>query len=445
MLAVGLALCLALVAENTTTDVNNLVDQLGAPRFKAREAAEQSLFKLGKTALPALRAAQNSKDLEIKTRATLPTYVKLDLNDVTLGEALEELSQQSGSNVALNPDEKGSARSRRVTCKTTQAVPFWKAFDDLCDRAQVHPIPGAQVPVGHRDGSLFVYDGPTPGTRESSDFGPFRVVVAGANSQNDILLSQRRVQAFDGRPRIIVGGTGGFEMGSATPSRHLYLRLMVMAEPRLSISGRGMAKVSVAVDDRGQSMVTPTNGPVFQHVAGYQGLQASSSVLTQLDLTKPESAGEKIRLVRGTIPIRIASRRPDPLEVSLTGDAEKAAKNEEISVVVIDSKPSKANQASTIEILVTRQGSAARQAMPMENEPFGFRTDISPQQFEVLDADGNSLQWFPTSTFFTGEQTRMTLTIMNRNGVSQPARIRYHTLVQTDTEVPFEFRNVPMP
>lgn len=52
------------------SDIPTLIRQLGDDNFRVRQNASRQLRKLGKSALPALREAEKSKDLEIKSRAS---------------------------------------------------------------------------------------------------------------------------------------------------------------------------------------------------------------------------------------------------------------------------------------------------------------------------------------------------------------------------------------
>ena len=49
--------------------VQRWIDQLGSERFRDREQATRELSKLGKSALPALKAASQSRDAEVRGRA----------------------------------------------------------------------------------------------------------------------------------------------------------------------------------------------------------------------------------------------------------------------------------------------------------------------------------------------------------------------------------------
>ena len=76
-----------------------LVQELGAPRFAERQAASESLERLGALALPSLRLAVDSRDMEIKTRArslllkietallTQPTSVRMKFDGQALNRS----------------------------------------------------------------------------------------------------------------------------------------------------------------------------------------------------------------------------------------------------------------------------------------------------------------------------------------------------------------------
>src|SRR4051794_36713915 len=84
-----------------------LVANLGSPRYAEREAATAALERMGRTALGPLRAARDSRDPEIRTRAaalvntiegtllTQPTLVSLDFVDQPLPEVVKALGDQA--------------------------------------------------------------------------------------------------------------------------------------------------------------------------------------------------------------------------------------------------------------------------------------------------------------------------------------------------------------
>src|SRR5262245_54560640 len=75
-----------------TDPAEQLVEQLGDPRFRVREQAQRKLIALGKAAVPALRRAAQSADLEIQKRAReilkmIQTRVDYLLDELRTGNA----------------------------------------------------------------------------------------------------------------------------------------------------------------------------------------------------------------------------------------------------------------------------------------------------------------------------------------------------------------------
>ncbi len=165
----------------------------------------------------------------------------------------------------------------------------------------------------------------------------------------------------------------------------------------------------------------------------------------RVDLARPEVAGQKIRLIRGTLPIIVATRKSDPLEVPIAGSDDKVFKNEEVALTVQRQTGVKANGTSMIELSITQVGHPSTAVAFGDGEPLGYRPDTPQQQIEILDAEGKLLSWFPSGTFYNGEETRLVLTLVSQGKPAVPSTIRYYSLIRTSAEVPFEFRNLPMP
>jgi hypothetical protein len=442
MFAASLGLVFAVLGASDPVDPAELVSQLGASRFDARESAEGSLLRLGRLALPSLSLARKSKDPEIQGRASSlmtriegsllvqATTIPLDFKNVPIEQVIEAINQRSGLAIALNPEQRDAIQGRRLTLQSAEPQPFWKAIDSLCKAGELHFISGAQVPLGQRDGTFLLYDGLATSAEPVSDSGPFRVYLTSVHYQNEIQLSQR-AQPFGGRSRF----TEPAEPIRMNPdsARQFFFQLLVSSEPRLSIAQNGLAKVTVAVDDKGQSLLIPANAGTFQHMAGYNGMVPSPTVRLRVDLARPEAAGKKIRLIRGTIPITVGTRKPDPLEIPIAGAVGQVFRNEEVAITVQPNRIIRGQSVTAmVELGITQIGQSSRSLQFGEGEPLGYRPDTPQQQIEILDAEGNSLAWFPSGTFYNGEPP-------------VPALIRYHSLIRATADVPFEFRNLPMP
>jgi hypothetical protein len=76
----------------TPEEIDRLVEQLGDARFRVREQATQKLIKIGRPAVPALRKAMESQDVELKMRAqrilkTIQSSVEKLIDDLKHGDA----------------------------------------------------------------------------------------------------------------------------------------------------------------------------------------------------------------------------------------------------------------------------------------------------------------------------------------------------------------------
>src|SRR5262245_42946362 len=142
-----------------------LVAQLGSARYAQRESAASALERLGRQALPALRAARDVKDPEIRSRAsalitrieggllTKPTMVTLDYHDQPLAEIVKSIGDQAGIKMAIFPEQIAALQQKRLTLQESVPMPFWKAVDRLCESAQLqynfgmHGMPNSREPV----------------------------------------------------------------------------------------------------------------------------------------------------------------------------------------------------------------------------------------------------------------------------------------------------------
>jgi hypothetical protein len=131
--------------------ITDLINQLGSKNYRERDAATKELDAIGAPAMEALRNAAKNPDMEIADRAAAlvikieqraenarliaPTYVELTLKDSPVEYAVAELSRKSGYTIVIVGDKSKLAR-RKVTLETGK-VPFWKALEMLCEKAEL--------------------------------------------------------------------------------------------------------------------------------------------------------------------------------------------------------------------------------------------------------------------------------------------------------------------
>src|SRR3954470_16950815 len=109
----GLLMLAAATAE--APEPGPLIDRLVSPRSEERTAAAEALERMGAEAVPALREARLSPDLELRARAAalldaiegrelaLPTRVTLDFRDRPIGEVVAAVAERGKASLALEP------------------------------------------------------------------------------------------------------------------------------------------------------------------------------------------------------------------------------------------------------------------------------------------------------------------------------------------------------
>jgi hypothetical protein len=219
--------------------------------------------------------------------------------------------------------------------------------------------------------------------------------------------------------------------------------------PRLALQQVGPLKLTAAVDDLGQSLLPPaTPNPPNGTMMVHYNATNPGTLQFQVALRRPASPGRTIRLLRGAIPASVATRRAEPLAIPLDAAAGKTFRNDDATVVVHDLKPMNPNAGPaspyTLELSITAKPSRTAPDPPPGIDTWMPRADLGTLQLEVLDASGRPINWFVSESRPNGEELRVSLTT-NGGGGGPPAALRYFGTIRANADIPFEFRDVPMP
>jgi len=432
MIGATLAMLLVL-GQGPSSSPTALVEQLGSPRFAERERATEELAQLGAEALPVLRAALDAKDPEVRARAailvektealllTQPTLVTLDIKDRPLTEAVAIIGEQAGIKLTLMPENSPAWRTS-VTLVESSPLPFWKALDRLCVAGNLKYNLGMQGSSRNREPRLTLSAGREANSLPTSDLGPFRVQLTNLNFQRSL--------AFAAGPR---------------PIEQFYMQVQVVAEPRLWVSQGGQIQIHEAEDDRGQSLMPPGGGTTTRQ-SGYFGMSSGAVVQMQAHLKRPAHPGAKIKKLRGSVPIGVATRKPDPLVVPLAVASGKTFRNDQVSLTVQEVQPNPIANQFQFDLVVRPQGGPGTATPTIGDDGGQFslpRHDLHQQQIELLDAKGEIMQWYPRN--LDPEGARISMTVAVPDGVAVPTELRYYSLARAATEVQFEFTDVILP
>jgi hypothetical protein len=279
LLALGVG-GLALPAADEADRLARLVTELGSPSYRQREAAGRELDALDEAALPALRHAAAGPDAEARHRAAelvariehraqvrrvlAPTTVQLSFQDTPVADAVAELSRQSGYPLTVGHT---LPPGRRVTLQTGK-VPFWEAFDRLCQAAGLAE-PGASLTVPSPVRTL---------TQRAAAGVVLRGGVAAPTEGNALTAAPPPIVLEDrptDRPASYVAGALRLRAwvpaaapGQAVRADEIGLSVEAAPEPRLSWQRLLGVVIDRALDDRGQLLaaVPPAPEPVSSSV-----------------------------------------------------------------------------------------------------------------------------------------------------------------------------------
>jgi hypothetical protein len=443
-------------------DPASLVARLASPRFVEREQATRSLQELGAKALPALRAARESKDPEVRTRVAAlvdrieseliirPSLVTLRFHDRPIKEVVQSIAEQSNLPLQLVNEALPKWRETRITLEAAEPVPFWTALDRLCEAGHLGYNPNVFINMGNGPRHVFQlneqYAPPAEPGAIAVD-GPFRLTLT-----NLIHTRQRMINQGGGMIRINQPRMGRVQplpagMNNGNIMDSFTFNMQVMGEPRLLLAMNGPLKVLEAEDDAGNSLLPPqANGNGMVHQMGYfnNWNQVGAQVVPLGgQLSYPEHAGRLIKRLKGVVPLSVATRKSEPLTISLAEAVGKTFQAGETTLIIHEANKPNPNpgQAGTVLDLTIRTEAGAGGP----NNPNG-QASIQPQtQIELVDASGKPVNWWQQNLNGRPGEVRLGLVANPQGNTGPPTQLRFYELVRATTEVTFEFHDILLP
>ena len=286
-----------------------------------------------------------------------------------------------------------------------------------------------------------------------SDQGPFRVRLLGVDYQRRLsyVPAGGDAGAVPPPPRPAAARVGAQPLGRGNLARlnpvttvQFTAQLLVAAEPRLSLAPRGELRLLEALDDRGNSLVPAGRRLPSLNYTGYFGSSHGPVLETHAQLQRPGDPGETIKKLRGTVPVTVSSRRPNPLIVPLEKSAGKTFENSDIQLTVHEIRTLPDSRHTLIELSIkTTAPEASSSGDPEGYNSIFQRTHHQQLQIDVLDAHDRLVPWFPSSADV--ENSHVTLTLASPIQTTPPKELRYFSVAHTDVDIPFEFSDIPMP
>jgi hypothetical protein len=406
-----------------------LVEQLADPDYRVREQAIEGLRRLGPPALPALKAAADHPEVEVRRRvheliplleveaALAPKRVTLKAQEQPLRQVLDALQEQSGYKI----DVLGAMPDRKLSLDVAD-VTFWQALDAVAEDAGLV----LEINQGFVDGRvrLRAADSFAPFVHHS---GPFR--VSADNLQQLRSLPLGRVPRGTGAPRR---------------SETLTLEMTVSTEPRLPLLGVGEPQLLAAYDTERNSMLPPANQPAqgIENPLANRGKwnsgrfgSRSTSITTQFTLARPSEKATSIRSVRGIVPVAVLLEQKPTLVADKILEARGKKAEVGKTTIVIESVTEQPNKTYQVQLSVTAE----------DPEP-GWANSLY-QRFELQDAKGKAYNHHGAGWGNNGNNVRLTLNFGSPGnaGAEAPEKLVFQAWTTMQYPLEFEFKDVPLP
>jgi len=478
-----LTLVLASASADDPPDAVTLIGRLGSESFDDRVAAFKALERLGGAALPALQAAGDAGDMRVRSRVgaliesigrqveadrfARPTMIQLDIRTRPFGELFDALNDRYDLGLSLRlgpepgrgmrmvdpgePDRLNELRAREIRTRAARPLPYWQAIDRLCEAGAVRYGMSPRLGFGTVRGALVLMADRT-GRGPVSDSGPFRVQITWTHPviERDFPFNPAP-RARGARPP----GVGG-----------LTVPLAVLAEPGLMLRRNGEVVVTEATDDRGRSLVPgapaePAPGPADRsHRARNEG----DAFQVNAVLAAPDPPATVIRRLRGKVPVIAVAGGSDPIVIPLTGEGVLGRPYPTRDLILIVEEVSLAPGAGAWVKVTVRDNHGDRAAFPRQDSPgprfASYNRGGVLEHLELHDAAGRRLNYYfglqmrgaDLQGFFDRFQFIVAPTSAKGPGAGPgtskapiPAELRYYAFVETAMEIPFDFRDIPIP
>lgn len=425
---------------------DRLVQQLGAARFADREQAVRDLNALGPPALPALRRARQSPDPEVRTRAAqlveriafnqamAPTRVPLHFRDRPLHEVLTELERHAGIPLRLDPRAGPALAARPVTLEAGEPVPFWEAIGRLADdvhlRTDLRPL--AAGPDSPEIRSTLVLEEAGDRLAPVVAWGPFRLKLQNLVERRELNLDPPARPLGDNPPR---------------PAWTLNGRLHLSAEPRLTVGPGGPVRLQAARDDQGRSLLpepppTAPDDPDARTPPRLPEFTGTPETMVTFDLAPRGSQRGPHLTLEGVLPVAVAALSPDPLEIPLAGATGKTFEGDDLAITLVAVGPRPEDGHTVLDLSIRPLALAVE---PESGAAPARASSLVEQQIALHDARGNLLPTFMQRAEAEGPALRFRIVVVPTPDGGPPARLRYASLLRGVVEVPFTFRDVPLP
>jgi hypothetical protein len=271
-----------------------LIDQLDSDDYHTRQSASDQLTARGETIRPAMIAlAVLGKSPEVQTAAAAvvaaldkaaadrPTMITLHMKEANPREVFAEIARQSHTDLPIWPPQLWTDARMGPVPKVTLDIdqqPFWLALTQACQATSTHV-----QNMGMNQGITIAQGGGGDMLAGPQSTSGLFIVVAETASRN------RQVSFVPGR---------------VFPNNDT-IQFQLYADPKVRLlDTENQAVLTLATDDKGNSLIAPNNNNVARYRVTQQGMPIAFSALMHY----PNDGYTKATKLKGTLQVRLAAK-----------------------------------------------------------------------------------------------------------------------------------------
>ncbi len=407
-----------------TREVWRLIDQLGDRDQRSRDLAERRLLKIGPGALPWVRDASRSRDAEVRRRAFrllgpleesllfAPRRLTFSVRNQPLDKVIEALKKASGYNIYNNSGGPapgflaGLFGPKQKTYRYDFVdVPFWEVVDRIGRDA------GLTLQQNWGQDVIWLTSGGQPA--HVNHFGPFRCTASSFQLSRSLDLSRSNL------------GPGGGRTDSLT------LQFDIWAEPRLPFVRGGTARLTAAYDEFRASML-PAGTGAGNSMADVSYGARPMHMRASAHLERRSARARKLKLLRGVLPVDVlVNERPIVIAEKILQASGKKKMVGDLEFHVEQAQ--KANNHFNLQFSVgSKDGNFA-----------GMHYLYN--RITVYDTKGKVLSWNSAGSWTSGNRAGVHMTYPLPGKDTTPGKVVFQHWETRRCEIPFTFRDVPLP
>ncbi len=420
-------------------DPSNLTEGILSPSAEVRAAALDALEAGGLRSLPALRAFSQRSTGEPRRAATdlirrlggirmrRATRVQPVLKDVMLADAINDLALPTGATTGLWIRPESPWRTATVSLLLTESLTFFEAIDRLGEKNGFRAGLDPQKPELARSSPMFELverEGPMPPTVYP---GPYRISLVKLRRHHTVRQASARAE-----PMI---------------THDFHAILEIAAEPGLLIQTHGSVRLNEAVDDQGHDLRSGRKAPLRTVETALLADSPSQVQVLYLPvpLQLPASHGTILARIRGWVPVLTVCRTDELFSLSLDDLATPRVSGGGVTLQI--DRRNFETAVKTLEVTIFGEeppSSAEYAGGPRQTTQTILKLPYNlSDHMRVEDRNGLPLAATCIATAPPGPDGTMTYRV--QIPAKAPARIRYFGVAGVAIELPFDFRDLPIP